>query len=376
MATGRPRSGRVILRRIHLWLGLSLGLVFALAGLTGSALVFYPEIDNALVPALRAVPAHARPPSWQAVHDRLRHDHPTRTGAWGIEVTPGGGPIPVRYYTPVETKGRAFAPLMLWLDPRDLSAVRAGFWGEYPTTWLDALHWQLLSGKTGEIVMGLSGFGMLAMLVTGLAVWWPRVGQWRRGLHWKPRAATVRRLYDVHKLVGVASFVVLIVVTATGVMLELPDQVRPAIGRLSPLFVAPKPNVQPRSGLSLSLDSLAERGQSLFPHSELAWIETPASSTSAVRINLWQPGEPSRRFPRTNVWLDPFTGTVLAIRDGRRESAGDVALNWLHPLHGGEALGMSGRLLVLLSGVAAVTLAATGWWRWFARRKHGRAWHY
>lgn len=363
----RVPSWRVAVRRVHLWLGLSLGLLFALAGLTGSVLVFYPEIDNALVPGLRAVPSDARPASWQAVFERVRRDFPERNGAWRIEVTPGGGPIPLRYYKPVETRDKAFAPLMVWLDPRDLSTVRAGLWGEYPSTWIYALHWQLLSGKTGQVVMGIAGLVMLAMLGTGLAIWWPRAGQWRRALHWKPRAARLRRLYDLHKLMGVFGIVVLMVVTATGALLALPDQVRPVVGRVSPLFATPMPSVMPRAGGALSLDILAARGRSLFPNSRLAWIETPADPTGAVRINLWQAGEPSRRFPRTNVWLDPYTGAVLTVRDGVRESGGDVVLNWLHPLHDGAAFGLVGRVLALLSGLVALGLAVTGWWRWLAR---------
>ena len=37
-------------RRLHLWLGLGLGLLFAVIGLTGSALVFYTGIDAVLHP--------------------------------------------------------------------------------------------------------------------------------------------------------------------------------------------------------------------------------------------------------------------------------------------------------------------------------------
>lgn len=55
------------------------------------------------------------------------------------------------------------------------------------------------------------------------------------------------------------------------------------------------------------------------------------------------------------------------MRDGRREQAGDVLLNWLHPLHSGEALGLAGRLLVLLSGIGTVLLAVTGLLRWAMR---------
>jgi uncharacterized iron-regulated membrane protein len=356
------------MRRVHLWLGLSLGTLLALTGVTGSILAFYPELDRALVPALAAVPAGARPASWQAVYAALRRDHPDRAGAWRIEVTPDGGPIPVRYYTPVETRGAGFAPLMLWLDPRDLRTIRAGLWGSYPTTWIYALHWQLLAGETGAVVMGIAGVAMLALLATGLAAWWPRGGQWRRALRFKPQAVPVRRLYDLHKLTALAGLPVLLVVVATGVLLELPDQVRPAVARMSPLFAMPHAEVPPTTAGALPLDRLVAIAEARFPDARLAWIETPASARGAIRINLARATEPSRRFPRTNVWLDPYRGTVLAVRDGAHESGGDVFLDWLHPLHGGEAFGTTGRVLVLASGLVALALAVTGWLRWALRR--------
>lgn len=89
----RP-SLRVTMRRVHLWLGLTIGVLFAFAGLTGSLLVFYPEIDAVLSPVLRAVPSEARPASWQAVVDTLHREHPARTGAWRIEVSGEGGADP------------------------------------------------------------------------------------------------------------------------------------------------------------------------------------------------------------------------------------------------------------------------------------------
>ncbi|MFM2372531.1 MAG: hypothetical protein RIS85_2253, partial [Pseudomonadota bacterium] len=44
------QRARTIVRKAHLWLGLGLGALFALLGLTGSLLVFYQEIDAALHP--------------------------------------------------------------------------------------------------------------------------------------------------------------------------------------------------------------------------------------------------------------------------------------------------------------------------------------
>ena len=41
------RKLRALTHNAHKWIGLTLGLLFALLGLTGSLLVFYPELDLA-----------------------------------------------------------------------------------------------------------------------------------------------------------------------------------------------------------------------------------------------------------------------------------------------------------------------------------------
>lgn len=179
--------------------------------------------------------------------------------------------------------------------------------------------------------------------------------------------------YDWHKLTGIGALVLLLVVTGTGVLLDLPDQVRPLLARVSPLFETPKPAVVP-TGNMLPVDTLVGIARRRFPDGKLAWIETPARPSAPIRINLARPGEPSRRFPRTNVWLDPYSGQILGVRDGLSEGGGDVLLNWLHPLHGGEAFGLAGRLLALAAGLAPIALFVTGllrWWRRRPRTRHG-----
>lgn len=57
---------------------------------------------------------------------------------------------------------------------------------------------------------------------------------------------------------------------------------------------------------------------------------------------------------------DACSGAVPAVRDPRREGGADHLLNWLHAVHSGEAGGLAGRLLVLLSGLGSVGLLVTG----------------
>ena len=48
------RALRRLLHGLHKWIGLSIGLLFALLGITGSLLSFYPEIQLALHPEIAA----------------------------------------------------------------------------------------------------------------------------------------------------------------------------------------------------------------------------------------------------------------------------------------------------------------------------------
>lgn len=83
---------------------------------------------------------------------------------------------------------------------------------------------------------------------------------------------------------------------------------------------------------------------------KVRWIETPKDDAGTYLIRLYQQGEPGRRFPKTMVWVDQYSGKLLAQQDARQRSAGDGLLAWLHPLHTGEAFGLAGRIIVLLSG--------------------------
>jgi uncharacterized iron-regulated membrane protein len=57
------------------------------------------------------------------------------------------------------------------------------------------------------------------------------------------------------------------------------------------------------------------------------------------------------------------------VRDGLQETGGDVVLNWLHPLHNGEVFGLTGRIIVFISGLIPLLLFMTGYLRWRHKRR-------
>lgn len=364
---------RRILLQLHLWIGLTAGLVFVLAGITGSLLVFYVEIDRWLDPQIAAAAPAANAPraSYASMLRALRAAHPARTGAWRLEMPMDAlAPVAARYIKPRETEHLGFAPLLAWIDPATSQVSTSRFWGDTAMTWIYDLHYTLLLDRDGRLIMAIVGLVLMISLALGVALWWPR-GNWRRALTLKRGASRERRVYDLHKLGGVYGLALLVVLCATGVMLEVPQYANPIVERVSPLYRPPALQSQASSGgVRIDVDTAVEIAQRRFPTATLRWIETPAGSHGVYRINLRQPGEPSRRFPRTNVWIDQYSGAVLAVRDPRANSGGDTLLDWLHPLHSGEAFGMTGRLLILVSGVLPVLLFVTGLMRW--QHKRGR----
>lgn len=320
--------------------------------------------------------AHAPGPSQthESVLRAIQATHPQRTHAWRLEMPmQPDEPVTARYYKPDEKAHLAFAPLMVSIDPHTLAVRSSRFWGEFAMTWLYDLHYSLLLDRNGRTAMGIIGMVLLASLASGLCLWWPHAGRFKPALAFKVTASRARLTYDLHKLAGLYGFVLLLVIASTGVLLELPGWFNPLIDRASPLFKPPQVESRVAGGVvRIALDDAVRIALARFPGAELRWIETPDGAAGTFRINLRQPDEPSRRFPRTNVWIDQYSGDVLAVRDRRSNSAGDTLIDWLHPLHSGEAFGMGGRILVLISGVLPVLLFATGALRWLQKRRSRR----
>lgn len=70
--------------KIHTYLGLAIGILLVLLGLTGSILVFYLQFDIWLNPDIEAV-STAPVSQQQDVFDQLHQQFPARTDSWRIE---------------------------------------------------------------------------------------------------------------------------------------------------------------------------------------------------------------------------------------------------------------------------------------------------
>jgi uncharacterized iron-regulated membrane protein len=72
------------------------------------------------------------------------------------------------------------------------------------------------------------------------------------------------------------------------------------------------------------------------------------------------------------VYLDPYRGQILAVRDPRTYTFAETMQAWLMPVHAGHGTGWLWRLLVALSGLMPVVFAVTGPTMWWLERRARR----
>lgn len=110
-------------------------------------------------------------------------------------------------------------------------------------SWLGKLHGSLLMDSGGMTANAIGGFLTAALCFTGIIVWWPGFGRWRRALTIRANVGWKRFIFDLHSVVGFWTFAVLLMWCLTGGYFVFPQPFRAAITVFTPID-APR-SIQP-----------------------------------------------------------------------------------------------------------------------------------
>ena len=96
------------------------------------------------------------------------------------------------------------------------------------------LHDNLLAGPTGRKVNGVGALALLAVALTGLAIWWPGIKTWRRSLMLHRGAGWKRFVWHSHSMIGFWSLGFILVFGVSGAYLSIPRLFQDFADRLEP----------------------------------------------------------------------------------------------------------------------------------------------
>lgn len=376
-----PRRFRSFWLTIHLYLALTVGLVFAILGLTGSFNVFIYELEELRLPKV-CNEAKALPPSLDEVMQTIKAAYPEKKGKWSLLLPKYGNDyLWVEYPKPLETADELYAPFRVLIDPCSGKIIEKSYWGETLWTLIYEVHAAFLMGKLGTNI-GQIGFDTICFFglflfisaLSGLYLWWPRWGKFKKAVTIKRDASPERFYFDLHKTTGFYSSIILLILAFTGFSFSYVDYIKPLIRGFS--VVKEKhledPDVKSfvvDNAKPLSTARAVAIADSIFPDAELRGVETPDGDKGVYVITKKQSGEANHRWSRSKVWIDQYSGKVLAVQDPNAFTASETFLNLMWPLHSGEAFGLAGRMLWCVIGLAPLVLYVTGILRWLQKRR-------
>lgn len=348
------------LRSCHKYLGLALGMLWALEALSGTLLVFHREISDA---ELGSKPV---PTDFRRIDARIRAiDH--AGGVFRVEqMTVSGGLGDIFDLYEIDAAGRI---RILKLDGQGDVLADHPYNYDFPRmTVLQlayVLHTSLFAGSTGRLFLGATGLLLALTLILALRLAWPPPGQLRRWL-WPPaQRRPALKWLTWHRAVGLWLVVPALVFVTAGAVEGLIEPLEHLVA-LPPLphvvkVVRPRPLVQPSQAITTAM--------ARHPGSRFAILEMPTAQEPWYLVRVLEPGELRRAFGTTAVYVSAADGNVLADQGALEAPFGVRVLADSFPVHTGEFLGLGGRLLSLINGLWLTLMVVLGTTLWLSRRK-------
>jgi uncharacterized iron-regulated membrane protein len=355
-------SRRSLLLKLHLWLGLSVGALLALIGLSGSAMIFRFELERLCFPALMRTHSEPGPVNYDACMRAAR--------AVNAAKTVRSVRLPVRADDTLEwltipagetTKVNA---TYVYTDPFTCSVFGTRGPKKDVMSFLVNFHHALFLGKAGAIVQVVVALATLTLIVVGLILWLPRTWTWSRV---RPRASA----RPLHYAIGFWAFLPLLIIAPTGAYMAWRVEITQALlhePAAKPVVSSPKATAvaEPPSGYLNAAIGMARQAR---PEAVLRSVTLPQKVSSAISILYQLPGEYGRAANNTMTLKPGKDGSlhVASIVEARSGSRLRRLLNGLMQVHYGEFAGIGSRLLWCATGFAPAVLFGSGLLIWRRR---------
>lgn len=379
------------IRKIHLWLGLSSGLLVFIIAITGSLYAFQEEITNYLrkdvlfheeknIANKTTLPLKVLE---KKVNDYTKEVYPIH---W-VNIPLDKSRSYIFYYYERNPEGwNVFEEYVKYK-----SVYVNPFTGEVLGTYdevrdffniVKSIHFSfLLKTDWGVYVSGIPTLIFVIMLISGIILWWPKNKNARKQrfwFNWKNVKSWKRKNYDLHSILGFyASFLALIsaitglfyafffvqafiYITFSGGSTTLPDF----------SHITTKAPIELRN--EQTLDKIGRKVEELYPdaysysldygHEHLDDHEHPNYDVFVKQLSY------SYHINHSLIF-DENSGELLHNHGHKDKNMGEKAIAANYDVHLGSILGLGGKILAFIVSLIIASLPITGFLVWYGRRK-------
>ncbi len=375
--------------QVHLWVGLVAGLLIALLGVSGSALVYRADIERWQVADWLTVPVVGERRSLDEAVARALREHPTRELSKLIVPADASRSIEIVLQIRKPPTLKAADLISVFVDPYTLEVLGQRRRAEGVMWALQDFHYALFAGEPGLKVNGVAAIALLILALSGPVLWWPGRGRWGHALKVRrgPPAATWR---DIHAVAGVVSWLAITLITLTALYFTFRGTATAALTLATGAATVPQPTVsQPAARASAStsasapasapttgmtetlayatLDAVVNAARAAEPTAEFDELRPARSVQRPASLSFRLPGDTV--FGRHRMFLDPTTAAVLRIDRHQSLDAGGRLFANMVPWHFGTFGGRLTQALWFVVGLVPALLLGSGLWLWLRKRQ-------
>lgn len=404
---------------VHRYVGLFIVLFLLVAGLTGSVLAFYHELDAWLNPENHQVTLQDKPMlDVFKLRDKALALEPHAQVNF-VELNRHSGQVYEAYLSPA-TNPATSKPYELAYQSLRLNSYTGGLIGSrkdegyWPLSrrnilpFIYALHYSLALGEVGEWLFGIAALIWTLDCFVAFYLTFPirphksknhdavRVENpkprsfWSRwAIAWKIkwRASTFRLNFDLHRAGGLWTWLILFVFAWSSVLFNLGQQVYvPVMQQLFemsdyknlPVPDLPQPRPNPvidfktayRTSQRLMAEQAQRKGFQVLEERSISYDPAKGLYNLAIKSG-YDLGE----FGITQLWLDGNSGAFVANYLPTGQKAGDTVTYWMQTLHMAKIWGLPYKIFVCLMGLVVTMLSVTGLYIWIKKRRTARTKH-
>jgi uncharacterized iron-regulated membrane protein len=383
---------RSLLVLLHRWCGLFIAVFLLISGLTGAVISWDHEIDEWLNPELFEARAEGPELSPFELAERIEARDPrvqigfmplyTEPGhAYGVSLNPrpdGNGQADLNFN-------------QVAVNPATGEEQGRRYWGavdlsrENLMPFLYKLHYSMHIPDGFGLELGVLLMGIVAIVWTLdalVALWlsFPNRRAWRKSFAFRWRQGGYKLNFDLHRSGAVWIWGLLLVLAITSVSMNLNVQVmRPVVSLFSPLAESPFASRTPLGPTEQREPAIGRVEAVRLAQAEaqrLGLEKPPGGLFHSPEFDLYGVGFYTAENDHGdgglgNPWLylDAQSGALVGTQIPGTGSAGDIFMQAQFPLHSGRILGLPGRILVSVLGLAVAMLSITGVVIWARKRR-------
>lgn len=366
---------RKAIGKIHLWLGLSSGIVVFIIAVTGCFYAFQEEIQN-YTEEYRFVEKQDKPflPPSQLKQIAQKEFPDKALHAIKYNGSEKSAEAIFYYYEPNYY-------YIAYLNPYTGEVLEKVNMNEgFFRFILDGHFYLWLPHEIGQVVVASATLIFLMLLLSGLYLWYPRsknAAKQRFRFKWKKSTKWKRKNYDLHNITGFYVLLIALIFAITGLVWGFQwfyyCYYTALGGEKSLIYKDPvsNKNAVPEAH---SLDKVWVVMQKEYPQAKSIEVHPPENDSTSIAANA-NPEEGT--FWKTDYrYFDQYTLEEKEVTHiyGKYKNAAiaDKMLRMNYDLHTGAVFGLAGKIFAFLISLLIATLPITGFYIWWGRNKKNK----